>query len=101
MRAPIRATEPCQGSGRVSFALRVTISSRFGTQLSMLFLQIPSDGADAAIFFELLYVTPNTVELNVRRAILSQLISFLQPGLKQRLNGAPLPDRESRHHRST
>ena len=39
----------------------------------MLFLQIPSDGADAAIFVNYLYVTPNTVELNVRRAILSQL----------------------------
>jgi hypothetical protein len=42
--SPTRATGPCQGSGRVSFVLSVTISSRFGTQFSMLFLQIFSDG---------------------------------------------------------
>jgi hypothetical protein len=34
------------------FALSVTISSRYGTQFSMLVIQIPYDGEDAAVFLD-------------------------------------------------
>ena len=44
------------------------MSSRFGTQFSMFFSGYPLTWADAGTFFELLYVTPDTIELNLRRA---------------------------------